>query len=341
MPTDLKRETLLPIIRQRVEPDSLVITDGLNVYDTLDAEGFRHERVSHSETLVQYGPNGRAAHINGIENFWAQAKRHLRKYNGVPTGHFELFLKECEWRFNYGSPRELLKTLRRWHRAGVVVRSPSSDPDTRSPMDDQVTTTYCLIDARAHPPRRLRCRSPHRRRRRRARARFLSEYGYMRRRLTRGQFNRRLHAAAPLAERLFAARPDLEDDRLRARLRCRFDAGRVLRQRTHPARSSTPSRHRWRLPCRVASSAISTASSSTRSLPLPRRITPGSASDTGDFEICRRRRSSTATSELRARSRRRGRGDAGQEELDAASRQSTSCRCFAKRSRRRSARSRS
>ncbi|MEM1116851.1 MAG: IS1595 family transposase, partial [Bacteroidota bacterium] len=39
---------------------------------------------------------------------------HLRKYNGVPKVHFELFLKECEWRFNYGSPRELLKTLRHW-----------------------------------------------------------------------------------------------------------------------------------------------------------------------------------------------------------------------------------
>jgi transposase len=23
-------------------------------------------------------------HINGIENFWNQAKRHLRKFNGVP-----------------------------------------------------------------------------------------------------------------------------------------------------------------------------------------------------------------------------------------------------------------
>ena len=114
VPPDLKRATLIPIIRQRVEPDSLVITDGLNVYDTLDAEGFEHERVRHETTLVQYGPNGRAAHINGIENFWSQAKRHLRKYNGVPKDHFELFLKECEWRFNYGSPRELLKTLRRW-----------------------------------------------------------------------------------------------------------------------------------------------------------------------------------------------------------------------------------
>ena len=114
VPPDLKRATLLPIIRQRVEPDSVVITDGLNVYDTLDAEGFEHERVSHSETLVQAGANGRALHINGIENFWSQAKRHLRRYNGIPKGHFELFLKECEWRFNYGTPRELLKTLRRW-----------------------------------------------------------------------------------------------------------------------------------------------------------------------------------------------------------------------------------
>jgi len=114
VPPDLKRATLLPILRQRVEPDAVVITDGLNVYDTLVAEGFTHERVSHAESLVQYDPNGVPTHINGIENFWGQAKRWLRRYNGIPKGHFELFLKECEWRFNYGPPRELLKTLRRW-----------------------------------------------------------------------------------------------------------------------------------------------------------------------------------------------------------------------------------
>ncbi|MEM7788492.1 MAG: IS1595 family transposase, partial [Bacteroidota bacterium] len=37
-----------------------------------------------------------------------------RKYNGVPKHHFELFLKECEWRFNYGPLSEQLRTLRRW-----------------------------------------------------------------------------------------------------------------------------------------------------------------------------------------------------------------------------------
>ena len=84
------------------------------MYDTLDAEGFSHERVSHTDTLVQAAPNGRPLHINGIENFWSQAKRWLRRYNGVPKGHSEPFLNECEWRFNYGPPRELLRALRRW-----------------------------------------------------------------------------------------------------------------------------------------------------------------------------------------------------------------------------------
>ncbi len=42
----------------------------------------------------------RQNHINGIENFWNQAKSHLRKFNGIPKAHFELYLKECEWRFN-------------------------------------------------------------------------------------------------------------------------------------------------------------------------------------------------------------------------------------------------
>lgn len=110
LPPNLKRSTLMPIIRQQVRPDSVVYTDGFSAYDTLDVSGFEHHRVSHEETLVSES----GAHINGIENFWSQAKRHLRRYNGVPKAHFELFLKECEWRFNYGSPRELVKTLTDW-----------------------------------------------------------------------------------------------------------------------------------------------------------------------------------------------------------------------------------
>ncbi|MDR3232696.1 MAG: IS1595 family transposase, partial [Planctomycetaceae bacterium] len=63
-------------------------------------------------------------HINGIENFWNQAKRHLRRFNGIPHSKFNLFLKECEFRFNYGLPKKRLTTLKKWLRITSKLPSP-------------------------------------------------------------------------------------------------------------------------------------------------------------------------------------------------------------------------
>jgi transposase len=104
-----KTETLMPIIRRKILPDSVVYTDGLPSYDVLDVSEFKHYRINHSERFV-----AKHNHINGIENFWNQAKRVLRKYNGIPRKSFNLFLKECEFRFNFGSPKQQLTTLKRW-----------------------------------------------------------------------------------------------------------------------------------------------------------------------------------------------------------------------------------
>ena len=106
---DAKGGTILPIIREQVTPDSIVYTDSFNSYNALDVSEFKHLRINHSE-LFASGAN----HINGIENFWNQAKRVLRKYNGINKKHFHLFIKECEFRFNYGTPSQKLKTLRKW-----------------------------------------------------------------------------------------------------------------------------------------------------------------------------------------------------------------------------------
>ncbi len=38
---DLRRETLIPIIRGEVVPDSVVYTDGFDVYDALDVSEFQ------------------------------------------------------------------------------------------------------------------------------------------------------------------------------------------------------------------------------------------------------------------------------------------------------------
>ena len=109
---DLRRETLMPVIREYVVPDSVVYTDSYNVYDSLDVSEFHHHRINHSQEFSRDKHN----HINEIENFWNQAKRTLSRYNGIPRAHFPLFLKEAEFRFNYGSPSAQLRQLRRWVR---------------------------------------------------------------------------------------------------------------------------------------------------------------------------------------------------------------------------------
>ena len=104
-----KSETLLPVIKKKIMPDSIVYTDSPSSYDKLDVSGFIHHRINHSKEFAD-----RRNHINGIESFWNQAKRVLRKYNGIDRKSFPLFLKECEFRFNFGTPSQQLKILRDW-----------------------------------------------------------------------------------------------------------------------------------------------------------------------------------------------------------------------------------
>ena len=106
---DTKTSTLMPIISAKIAPDSIVYTDSYRSYNALDVSDFKHHRINHSERFAD-----EKNHINGIENFWNQAKRVLRKYNGIPKDSFPLFLKECEFRFNYGSPKQQLKQLTKW-----------------------------------------------------------------------------------------------------------------------------------------------------------------------------------------------------------------------------------
>ena len=106
---DAKAKTLMPIIREKVKPDSIVYTDTWRSYNALDVSEFKHYRINHSKLFAN-----KRNHINGIENFWNQAKRHMRKFNGVPKEQFHLFLKECEWRFNNSDPKVQLRQLNQW-----------------------------------------------------------------------------------------------------------------------------------------------------------------------------------------------------------------------------------
>ena len=69
----------MPLILEKVVPDSILYTDTFRSYNALDVSEFKHEIINDSKLFAN-----KKNHINGIENFWNQAKRHLRKFNGVP-----------------------------------------------------------------------------------------------------------------------------------------------------------------------------------------------------------------------------------------------------------------
>ena len=106
---DASSATLMPIIERRVIPDSIVYSDCWKGYNVLDVSDFKHFRINRSKLFADD-----ENHINGIENFWSQAKRHMRQSNGVPKAQFGLYLKECEWRFNNSDPSNQLVQIRQW-----------------------------------------------------------------------------------------------------------------------------------------------------------------------------------------------------------------------------------
>jgi len=79
-----KARMLMPIIKSRVVPYSIVYTDNFASYDVIDVSTFHHRRIDHAKAFAEGKGNER--HINGIENFWNQAKRHLRRRAESPGG---------------------------------------------------------------------------------------------------------------------------------------------------------------------------------------------------------------------------------------------------------------
>lgn len=62
----------MPVIVRKIKPNCWGYTDIYRSYDALDLSKFHHKRINHSELFVL-----KQNRINGIENFWIQAKRIL------------------------------------------------------------------------------------------------------------------------------------------------------------------------------------------------------------------------------------------------------------------------
>ncbi len=72
--------------------------------------------------------------ICGIGNYRNQARRVLRKYNGIPEKQFYWFLKETEFKFNCGSHKEQLKRS----NYGRIYSLSTADQKDKSEMVSKV-----------------------------------------------------------------------------------------------------------------------------------------------------------------------------------------------------------
>lgn len=91
-----QKETLLPIINERVRKGSTIVTDGLSSYDEL-SDNYIHKVVLHSKRI--YCVDG--FHTNSIEGFWSHIKRGvLGIYHMVSKKHLPKYCKEFVFRYN-------------------------------------------------------------------------------------------------------------------------------------------------------------------------------------------------------------------------------------------------
>lgn len=86
MVADTKSQTFFNVLDSKILPYSLLYRESYKSYNILDLSACKHYRINHSKLFAD-----KQNHINGIENFWNQAKRVLRKYNRIPRKNFFLY----------------------------------------------------------------------------------------------------------------------------------------------------------------------------------------------------------------------------------------------------------
>jgi transposase len=94
---DAGAKSLMPHVRTKVLPESVVYTDEAAVYNNLENMGYEHDWVSHSNKVYVSGD----VHTNTIDGFWTHLKRGVSGvYRGVSPKHLQSYLDEYVFRYN-------------------------------------------------------------------------------------------------------------------------------------------------------------------------------------------------------------------------------------------------
>lgn len=101
---DRTRATLHEVIARHVRRGSTIITDDWIGYKGVNALGFNHKTVNHSNGF--FSKDGIST--CNIDSYWATLRRSLRSYHQVSEKNLWLFIAEAEARFNFRDDRGAL-----------------------------------------------------------------------------------------------------------------------------------------------------------------------------------------------------------------------------------------
>lgn len=94
---DAKEKSIMPIVKEKVLPASIVYTDQYPIYDKVGAQGYQHRRINHAEKVYVMGD----IHTNTIEGFWSLLKRGIGGvYHQVSAKYLQMYCDEYAYRYN-------------------------------------------------------------------------------------------------------------------------------------------------------------------------------------------------------------------------------------------------
>lgn len=96
--SNVKSETLMPIVNENVNKEAVVYTDQFNAYNPLQKMGYLHGVVPHNQGIFVLG----RIHTNTIEGFWSLTKNGIRgTFHAVSDKYLQHYLNEYAFKYNH------------------------------------------------------------------------------------------------------------------------------------------------------------------------------------------------------------------------------------------------
>jgi transposase-like protein len=91
---NVKQKTIEPLIKDTIDPGTLVYTDEYNIYARLQSWGYSHKSVNHGRGEFARDEDGDGlceVHVNTMEGFWSLLRSWLRPHRGISQEKLPLY----------------------------------------------------------------------------------------------------------------------------------------------------------------------------------------------------------------------------------------------------------